>query len=278
MKYLTISRESCNEPDLVIKYDDDKYDFKYTEELGKIILERKSDNQVLHIFDVKATSFITQYDLENETHFLISEKIPVSTNYDLYSKQFVDYVVSKHGDTLKVGNLYKCWDIIRIADNSYIILSAGGQYIFSVEYGATRNYRHAFVSEYLNEIVGRDAVFVEDEFTAFHNSDIKDNLIYGLDPVSFKIITPIWSNKQQEFIELKDNYTRSELTGELIAKGYTDIPSYGTRHYSDAVTLFLEVQCYLEQKSAELPHQFTVTDLVSGKNKEFVKKFAPKTK
>lgn len=279
MKELTISRKRYNQFDLTIKYDETKYDFEYVEALRKIILRRISDNIVLHIFDEPNVMFITQYDEKKEnnqilTHFLSEEMIPGYKESDKHVSQFIDYEAPNYREILLDNEKYPCDDVKRVNDGSYIIQEDSySNIVYSVENGHSKRFKAAYTDDEIKEIMGRDIVFVEDK--EFCTQEVSDTMIYGIDPTTFKIITAIRSNGQKRWIELYDNYTLKELSDIVFKKGYYGVHGGIAADDKDSVTIFLEVEHYLNQLVGQIPRDESICDRYTDKvNKELIKEFA----
>lgn len=262
-----------NNRTIYLEYDKEKYDIEYVKSKNVIILRRLSDKQILEIFNDKI-GFIVQNDSYGETNFVITD-YSEGEKY-IYLKHFVDKVYS---DKLILKNQLEC-DCIdlqscRVTDKSFIVEQdrySGCLYNLN---RTSKRFDHIYNDKRISEIVGEDILMVSENKRALGNSDIKDTLTYGINPETYEIVTPIWSEMQQRYINI---YTEEQMdkVRKQLAKEYKNI-DVETCSSSD-ITIHFEIGKYLEILASHFTRNDNIyLDFMENQvNKEFVKKFVRK--
>lgn len=202
---MSIRRLKVDDKTYSLIYDDEVYDIFYNYENKKIVIRRKQDNKTVEEFS-KNIYFIEQ----TSRGFIVGEKgkckAPVIT-YNYYDFDSND-IYWKDSYRIPSSDI----DKVRLSCGVYIIGDDNKKSLFSpelltrsIEYDRiTTNNETSFE---LNDMVLVDEVIsVEDEET--HYPVVSDKIKYGVNPVTFKVATKIYSFNQNKFIDV---YTDEEL-------------------------------------------------------------------
>lgn len=262
-----------NNHSIYLEYDREKYDIEYVKNKSAIILRRLSDNTVLEIFNDKV-GFIVQVDGLGETRFVVTDYSQGENN--IYLKHFVD---RKYSDKLILKNKLTCNTIhineCRVSDNSFIVEQHGySGSIYNLN-KTSRNFDFIYNDNKISQIVGEGVLMVSETMRALVASDIKDTIIYGINPETFEIVTPIWSKMQQRYINI---YTKEQIdkVRKDLSNEYKNI-DVETFSSSD-ITIHFEIRKYLEIVASHFTRNDNMyLDFMKSKvNESFVKKFVKK--
>ena len=267
-----------------VKYDDTVFDIKYAKSQRKIVLIRKSDGEIIHEFDEMYTNSITQYNCNGEPHFITNEYIP-SKNPDrrFEGQQLVDYEYNFRRNGLDSTRI-PCKSIKEVSDNAYIISSIEEGYeLYSVENSISIPFKRVTLNESVNKMFGKKVVFVEHEIKDKYKGQIKDTLTYVIDPTTFKIISPIWSDLQKRFIDVYDSMTSEEIQKIAEKQDMSEVDNSYADNYNDSATIDIEVVNYLNKMARQLEiideelydEQAFVGLAVCRGKKSIIKKFLP---
>lgn len=267
MMFKTVINKSRTET-IYLEYDKEKYDIEYVSNRNTIILRRLIDNKVVEIFSDKV-GFIVQCNAFGKTHFL-------ATTYTQIDQRGLEVITLKHyideplSDSLILQQQFACnsiqLDECRITDNSFMVEQLGyGGSIYNLSQ-KTKKFVYVYNDKKINKIVGDNVLMVSERKSACSDNDVNDTITYGINPVTFEIVTPIWSRLQQRFIEI---YTEEQINQ---MNGGTNIniekPNLGD------ITIYFEIERYLNYISMHLnTKQEMYLDCMDKVNESFVKKF-----
>ena len=257
-----------------LEYDKDKYDFEYVKSKGVIILRRKSDNQVLEIFSDKI-EYIVQSNTGNVTNFIVTDYSEVDKDGSRIFK--IKHYVDTGSDELSLRRQFdydgSTLDQCRITESSFIVDQKGcGGSIYNLE-NKSKNFDYIYNNKKISEIIGENILMVSEIKRSFFG-ELTDRLTYGIDPSTFEIVTPIWSELQQRYIAM---YTDKQVD-ELQEK----YPFGNIKKNSlEDNTIYFEVERYLrlltevylkEQITGRIYLNFNDSEVNEDFVKEFVKK------
>lgn len=262
---------------IYFEYDKEKYDIEYVETKNMIILRRLSDNQILEIFSDKI-GFIVQCDTDEQTNFLVTDYSNVDENKNEQIK-FKHYIDRNSSDSLYLKNEFECNSIhlesCRITDCSYLVeQSRYGGSIYNLDKNSKR-FEQVYNDKQINEIIGDNTLLVSEKLGDFCNSKITDTITYGINPETFEITTPIWSELQQREISVYTKEQVDEINEKLREKGCW----LNTKDYSlGDITIYLEVEECLAKLAVyhERPKSVYLDIMHDKINEDFVKKFVKK--
>ena len=252
-----------------LEYDKEKYNIEYVKSKNAIILRRLWDNTVLEIFNDNV-GFIVQSDVFGETNFVVTDH---SEKENVWFKHFID---RKYSDKLILRNKFTCDSVhleeCRITDSSFIVEQCG--YAAS-EYNLDKTWRRfdrIYNDKKISKIVGEGILMVSEKKRAFVNSDVEDTITYGINPETYEIVTPIWSEMQQRYISV---YTTNQMDKikEKLAKEHKLIDTENVS-LSD-ITIHFEIENYLNVVAYHFERNDTIylDGFDSKVNEDFVKKF-----
>ena len=92
-------------------------------------------------------------------------------------------------------------DQCRITDSSFMVDQKGyGGSIYNLK-EKSKEFDYIYNDKKINEIVGKNILMVSEIKRASTNL-VSDTITYGIDPETFEIVTPIWSELQQRYIDI----------------------------------------------------------------------------
>lgn len=258
-----------------LEYNNEEYDIEYVENKNVFILRRLKDNKVLEILSDKI-GFIVQVNSYGVSNFVTTEY-----SEDKEEIKFKHYIDRSSYDDFKLINEIDCDNIFissRVSDNSFIVEQNGYSGSVYCLNGSMRRYDHIYNDKKINKIVGDNILMVSKEKRALGDSSLIDTITYGINPETFEIVTPIWSELQQRSIvvdkysEDKERELRKKLFGE---NSYVAITC---QEDLDNRAIYVEVQDYLNKLAMHMKRTDKVyTDVTEDKvNIDFVKKFVRK--
>lgn len=249
MKEITLSRKKLNSKyyehsELPITYDDTRFDIIHAKKINKVLLVRKVDGEILYEFDDMYTKTISQYDHENQTYFIVTEWIRPKDERKLYDGCKLTKYKLYYEEQMKEDLSFKCDDLEKVNDTSYIIHENGVYEIYNVgeDFSLAFNKAAIRTSDENNK-----EVWVQQEVTDRYNHTEKDILEYKIDPTTFKILSPIRSLLQHRYIMLKDSYTYDEIIEELNKQGFFSIACEYADNMNDKATIQIEILNHLNK-------------------------------
>lgn len=264
-----------------VKYDKEKYDIEYVETKNIVILRRKKDNKVLEIFSDKI-GFIVQVDTD-VTNFLV-------TDYSKYDDgmsseiSFNHYTVNDYEDSLHLKKSLDCYDCnlstCRLTDKSYIVEQNGySGCIYNLEEKSDR-FSFIYDDKKVREYFKDDTLLVTKKVSPYGANYIDDTITYGINPETFEIVTPIWSDLQQRFINIYTEEQAQQVRNKLIKKGMYLLREPKKENLPE-ITILFEIEEHLKMISDilyELPQGVYSDSKYRGYkvNEKFVKKFTNK--
>lgn len=264
-----------NRDKIYLKYDKEKYNIEYVKNKNIIILRRLSDNKIIEIFSDKI-GFIVQCDLKNQTNFLVTD-YGKKDSYGNTLYQFIHYTDRSYLDSLQLEESFDCeyTDIYtaRITDSSYQIRYVGRpSYIYNLN-EVSKEFCKIYNDQKVKDFFNDNTLLVSEKQFANLRHEVNDTLTYGINPETYEITTPIWSELQQRFINVYTQEEVDRLREELSKKGL-----FLNRKDLGEITIYFEVKRYLNEiaKHIDEPQSIYKDVLYSEVNEEFVKKFIKK--
>lgn len=195
--------------DIDIEYDETRYSIEHVKAEGKILLKRLSNSKVIKIFD-DHLGFIVQVDKDGETHFLVSS-YGRAQEYDIKFQHYIDY---KYKDILELKADFEndCIALskIRITDSAFVVERENTSANLYNLKGYSKRFENLYNDGRIKALFGANdkTIMVSEMQTADSNPQIYDIITYGINPETYEIATPIWSEDQQRFIPI---YSEEEL-------------------------------------------------------------------
>lgn len=255
-----------------LKYDQEKYSIEYVKNKNLIILRRLSDNQIIEVFSDKI-GFIVQCNIGKQTNFLVTDYSEENKRGDELLK-FKHYTDSDYFDSLQLKNTFDCTNAhlstCRITDTSYLVEQLGyTSCIYNLEQ-KSKIFKRVYNNQKVKEIFNDNTLLVSEEVSAMFRHDINDTITYGINPKTFEITTPIWSELQQRYISVYTQEQVKELQEKLLKKGL-----FSHDENLDEITIYFEVERYLNEIAEQFDRpQSVYTDTMETKvNEGFVKRF-----
>ncbi len=254
------------------KYDKEEYDIEYIKDQNMIIVRQLPDYHILEIFSDKI-GFIVQSNIGDQTNFLVTDYSQKDENGKT-TIQFKHYTGKKYKRSLDLVKVLNCSEFelssCRITDNTYLVeQNDQGSCIYNISQKSKR-FDSVYHDDDINKFLQENILLVSETRTALFRPDIKDTITYGINPETFQIETPIWSDLQQRLIPI---YMQKEID-KLKEKWFLDHNSYEGQSLEE-ITIHFEIDQYLNQLDNQIERSQTVyEDVVDSKvNEEFVKKF-----
>lgn len=245
----------------IIEYDEERFDVEYVAHKNMLVLRRLEDNKVLEIFSDEI-GFLIQAEKDEETHFILTDYSEVEENE---KPKFKHYIAGKNELVLK--NEFECDSIwlseLYIADNSFLVEdNSNGCFIYNLN-EKSKKFKKVYNDDNVKKIIGENVLLVSEERKFIFDSSINDTITYGIDPKTFEIVTPIWSDLQQRYINI---YTEQQLNEKRIIPNGASLSE---------MTISFEIDKYLNKLSYYFEKPKNVyLDFNSNKvNEEFVKTF-----
>lgn len=260
---------------MYFEYDKTKYDIEYSEDDHMILLTRLSDNKVLEIFEDKI-SFIIQSYVDRKANFLIAdwEETDKKKKWKIkhYIDKFSNFLILQQEFDSQHGVMEQC----RIAnlDNVYVIEQENSSIIYNLNSGEYERFAQVYNDEEVTKFFDDNTLLVNEVKSAFQckKNKVSDTLTYGINPETFAITTPIWSELQHRFINIYTQEQVDKINESLKEKGIF----FDTSYYSlSEITIRLEIEVYLwklELCLADPQNVYSYNEV----NENFVKKFVKK--
>lgn len=260
--------------EITLKYDKERYDIEYVKEQGVFILRRLADNKVVKIFGDNI-GFIVQCDKDEQINFMVAEYSKDESGTEITKLQH--YVDDSWRDSLQLKKEFECASIwlptCRVTDNSWLVEhDRYGGCLYNLN-KKSKEFKHIFKDERITDMLGGNTLLVSEKVSS--RSDIYDTITYGINPETFEITTPIWSEHQHRKINIYTQEQVEQLKEELLEQGRilnTDIYSLGD------ITISFEVEHYLEElkKYIDEPEGPYLDSWKHNVNEDFVKSFVKK--
>lgn len=259
---------------ITLKYDKKKYNIEYVKNKKLFILRRLSDNKILEIFSDKI-GFIVQCDIEGQTNFLVTDYSEEDKNGHILLK-FKHYTDRSYLDSLYLERSFDCdcatLSGCRITDCSYLVEQSGYTGCIYNLNQKSKSFERIYNDQKVNDFFNDNTLLVSEKVSAIARHDVNDTLTYGINPETFEITTPIWSELQQRCISI---YTQEQADKLKEAKGLI----LNLKNL-DEMTIYFEVERYLNEivKQFDRPQSVYTDIMYSEINEEFVKKFVKNKK
>lgn len=189
-----------------LEYDENEYDIEYSSGIDKFIIRSKKTNQVRLILDDNIGFIIQNKDKKiGISNFMVSRVNRKDENgtllYHYIDSEVEDKMLKRktlpissiNAKDIRIGNKLYLTDTYY--DNKLKILY--NQNKTSKVYDEV--YTDPVLNERVEKIIGKNVIMVRENKKI--NDRIIDTLIYGIDPETFEVVTPIWSDFKQEFID-----------------------------------------------------------------------------
>lgn len=268
MREMVINKK--NGMDIYLSYDEDKYIIEYVKSKHMIALKDRFTNGILEIF-TDEIGFLVQYNEGGTVNFVVTEYQGEDETIKL--KHFID---DGSSDELIFKSEFDCnaadIDSCRITDSSFLVEQAGNSSCIYNLNEKSKRYDNIYKDDRISKMFGGNILMVNEKEYAFYNFNISDTITYGINPETFEVVTPIWSELQQRFIDLYTN----EQVEDIIDK---DEMFISTKKYNLAdITIAYEIQKYLNKLDSYLDKpQKVYLDSFGGEiNESFVKRFIKK--
>lgn len=242
-----------------LKYDASTFEIEYIDEIKTFLLRRLTDGEILNIFgDI---SFIVQHEEKTRTSFVVSE-------YDSKRKCCIlnHYIYNRKGEfykrmSLKSSSLYlsEC----AVSKNSYRFDYPNAKKAIYNLCLTSRPFSEIYMDDKIKALLGKNILIVSEEK---ENDIVKDTITYGINPDTLEVVTPIWSELQQRYIDVYTDEQIAEINLEDIKwkLKYTD---------NGTITIYMEVERYLQELACHLPQPKKIYTENKKIDKEFVKSF-----
>lgn len=255
-----------------LKYDKEKYSIEYFKGKDMIILKRLSDNQILEVFNDKI-GFITQCNTEEQVNFLVTQYCSRDNESKSETIKFNHYTDRWYLDSLQLENSFDCESMflsaIRITDKSYLVEQSGyTSCIYNLSQKSKR-FKRVYNDQKVKAFFSDNTLLVS-ELIFGGRDDLNDTITYGINPETFEITTPIWSDLQQRSINVYTKEQLDKIRDELSKKGMVlNIEELGE------ATIYFEVERYMHEIAEQLDGQQSVyRDVFANDvNEDFVRKF-----
>lgn len=258
-----------------VEYDETKFDICAIPGDEKIAIKRLSDGVVLKILE--GVGFIVQNKIYGQYNFVVSD-YSKNLQDDRNEEELFHFVTNDYSDRLKLKNKFNvegAWLYqIRIMDNLYLIKSHLDHevYLYNMK-DISQYYDDIYCDKELIEQFDGKVIFVKKEFYAYNNDEINDTLTYGINPETYEIVTSIWSDLQQRFIDIYTDEQKNELDEKMKANNYIGL----RKDFSNAdITIEYEVKKYLNLISKYIEPSLGIYKSHNEINQEFVKKMIRK--
>lgn len=253
--------------EIYLEYNENEYEIEELHYQRKWILKRIKDEQILHVFEGNI-AFIIEEPKEVPTepdNFMISltDKSNESEllHYEAYA--YKNKLLLKK--SIPVSNLkYKG---IRIKERLYAFDDSkynDTHLLYNLKdlKGVKEVYVYPKFSKSISKILGDNVIMVRDIIGPIRG--ITDTITYGIDAKTFNIVTPIWSDLQQRFIDILTEDIKTRKIEEYL-KGL----SY------DDLTMREEVKKYIE-KTADYLDEIKKQNESKYTDPNFIMKFKQK--
>ena len=251
-----------------LEYDENKYliDYYSDHSDGKrkdnYYIKRLSDNKTIGVFSG------TILDINQKDNiFLVA-------SYDTSLKGQgcqVNYYSDGGKEKLERLSSYSCRGYRKVSNKTVYLEKDNYNGFLCNDKGLSNYLSKVYVEEGISELLSNDVVLVSEERYARSDRSIKDTITYGIDPDTFEIKTPIWSDRKEDYIRI--------LTEEECLKREEELSNRGKYFTSNNMslgykTIELEIQSALDEIALRKKHGPSVyIPGTNSINKEFVKGF-----
>lgn len=253
---------------ITLEYNNEKYEIEYVKDDKIVVLKDLLKNKILKVWSDNV-GFIKQVDMDGKTNFVMTEYMKETDKV-----QFRHYVVTKYCDSLELKKEFECDSIFPetccVTDKSYLVEQRRyGLSIYNLSQESRlfyRVYNDKAVKEYFED----NTLMVSEKKTAIARCDIEDKITYGINPETFEIVTQIYSELQQRYIDV---YTEEQVE-KLKERGIF----FNDRYSLEELTIKLEIEHYLNELEEYLPRPqgIYLGEYPKKVNEEFVKQFVKK--
>ena len=251
-----------------LEYDEDKYlidsysDHAIGERKDNYFIKRLSDNKTIGVFSGSITDIIQK------------DNIFIVASYEAALKGQgcqVTYYSDEGNKNLTRLFSYSCRGYRKVSDKTIYLEKDNYNGYLCNDKGLSNYLSRIYIEEGINELLGNNVVLVSEERYARGDRSIKDTITYGIDPNTFEIKTPIWSDRKEDYIGILTKEECLKKEEELARKGRYSSSSFTSLGYK---TIELEVQNALDEIALNKKHGPSVyIPGTSSVNKEFVKGF-----
>ena len=251
-----------------LEYDEDKYlidsysDHAIGERKDNYFVKRLSDNKTIGVFSGSITDIIQK------------DNIFIVASYEASLKGQgcqVTYYSEEGKDSLTRLFSYSCRGYRKVSDKTIYLEKDNYNGYLCNDKGLSNYFSRIYIEEGINELLGDNVVLVSEDRYARSDKSIKDTITYGINPDTFEIKTPIWSDREERYIDILSEEECLKKEEEIAKKGRYPASSTTSLGYK---TIELEIQNTLDEIALTRKHGPSVyMPGTSGINKEFVKGF-----
>lgn len=267
-----------------VELNEAKYTAEYIDYSEEIAIRRVVDNKIVALFSNMYQ--IVEIDSKDSevTNFVAIGRENKGSESELF---FYHFNCKPSFDRLNlvmshtINNV--CIEQIRFGKNNFVLndeYKRGYKALYNLE-KVSDYYFEIHAGQKVEETFGRPIVFVEEQLSASLRSDIKDKITYGIDPNTYEVITPIYSELQNKYINLIPS---REEAAKILGRRLNTVVFYPNEVSPLNLTKQLEIEYYLEKLSSyiEEPKRITKTGGYSFDenqvDEQFVKSFRTNVK
>ena len=251
-----------------LEYDDDKYFIDYYtdhaigERKDNYFVKRLSDNKTIGVFSGSITDIIQR------------DNIFIVASYDTSLKGHgcqVTYYSDEGNKNLTRLFSYSCRGYRKVSDKTVYLEKDNYNGYLCNDNGLCNYLSRVYIEDDIDELLGGNVILVSEDRYARSDKSIKDTITYGINPDTFEIKTPIWSDREERYIDILSEEECLKKEEEIAKKGRYPASSITSLGYK---TIELEIQNTLDEIALSRKHGPSVyMPGTSGINKEFVKGF-----
>lgn len=264
----TIPTYFNKEGEIYLEYDETEYEIEELHHQRKFILKRVKDGQILHVFEDNLAFIIEEAKENNQNpdNFIVSQTDKNNKSEILHYEAYGYKNKLLLKKSIPVSNLK--YEGIRIKKGLYVIddsYYSSTHLLYNLKDIKTvkESYVYPNFSKSVSKILGDNVIMVRDVIGPVRG--VSDTITYGIDSKTFSIVTPIWSDLQQRFINI--------LTEEDIKN--KKIPEYLKGLSCEDLTMREEVKKYIE-KLADYLDEIEKQNESKYTDTEFIMKFKQK--
>ena len=233
----------------ILLYDEKEYEIEeipssllwFKEVRNVFKLKRVSDGVVLQTF-IGNFSKIIEIKKDECNHFL-------SIDND-YKKCIVKHEKDLRKDWLELVGIYNCNSCTQIYDDLfYLDMGEDNIHLYNLR-ELSKPFSEIYTDKDICELMGKNVILVSEKKKSEYDKNVIDTITYGINPNTYEIVTPIWSDLQQRNINIQN--ASNQLKDEIIKK---------------------EIQAPLDDKAKNMKSGLSVYTSTGEINKEFVKRF-----
>lgn len=207
-------------------------------------VKRVSDDTVLQTY-IGEISNIIEFEENGYNHFIVIDEISGDKEGSCELRHDIDI-----NGCLEIAGMYKCNSCSQIKDGLFCLNMGEDNIRLYNLVEISKPFSAIYTDKEVCELMGKNAILVSEEKKSKYDKNVVDTITYGINPNSYRMVTPIWSDLQQRYIDL--TCFHSSFIDEFVEK---------------------EIQAPLDEIAKNMkkgPSVFTTTGEV---NKEFVKGF-----